>query len=118
MTVHFSTITHRSSFVRMNASAARFVVSSFILQMIENPALGQDEMRVGYTVTKKLGGAVVRNRIKRRLREAVRKAVPAHAKPQRDYVFIARSKALECEFSELVREMEFAFSRIKVKQGA
>lgn len=98
----------------MNASAARFVVSGFILQMLKNPLLGEDEVRIGYTVTKKLGGAVVRNRIKRRLREAARRALPTHAKPQHDYVFIARHKALECDFSALVREMEFAFSRIKI----
>lgn len=108
-----NTIKKRSDFVRMNAKASRFVVSSFILQMVANPQLAEGEMRVGYTVTKKLGGAVVRNRIKRRLREAVRKAAPTHAKPGRDYVFIARSKAEACDFAELVREMEFAFSRIK-----
>ena len=102
----------------MNAGASRFVVSNFILQMMDNPTLAEGEIRIGYTVTKKLGGAVVRNRIKRRLREAVRKTIPTHAMPQRDYVFIARGKALTCDFPELVREMEFAFSRIKVKQGA
>ena len=109
------TITGRANFVRMNASAARFVVSNFILQMSENPDLPKGSVCVGYTVTKKLGNAVLRNRIKRRLREAARKTIPTHAKPQRNYVFIARHKALECDFAELVREMEFAFSRIKAK---
>jgi ribonuclease P protein component len=108
----FSTIKGRANFVRMNASAARFVVSNFILQMAENPEIPENDIRVGYTVTKKLGNAVTRNRIKRRLREAVRKVAPL-AKPGRSYVFIARHKALNCDFAELVREMEFAISRIK-----
>jgi ribonuclease P protein component len=109
------TIKGRANFVRMNASAARFIVSNFILQMSENPYIGENSVRIGYTVTKKLGNAVVRNRIKRRLREAARKTIPTHAKGQRSYVFIARHKVLECDFAELVREMEFAFSRIKAK---
>ena len=50
-------------------------------------------MRVGYTVTKKLGGAVARNRIKRRLRAAARAVVPDHAAPGHDYVLIARPGA-------------------------
>jgi len=115
MNGQLDTIKHRKTFVRMNETAARFVVSNFILQMLEDPLIPASEVRVGYTVTKKLGNAVVRNRIKRRLREAVKQALPA-AKPGRHYVFIARHKALECDFSELVREMEFAFSRIKAKQ--
>lgn len=111
--ITMETIKDRASFVRMNASASRFVVSNFILQMQENAALAEGSIRIGYTVTKKLGNAVVRNRIKRRLREAARKTVPTHAKPQRDYVFIARHKALGCDFAELVRDMEFALTRIR-----
>lgn len=101
----------------MNAHAARFVVSNFILQMIENPTRPEQTMGIGYTVTKKLGNAVVRNRIKRRLREAVRASAPKSAKPQHDYVLIARHKALTCNFAELTREMEFAFSRINAKKA-
>lgn len=113
--MNIKTIKGRANFVRMNSSAARFVVSNFILQMSENLDIGEDSVRIGYTVTKKLGNAVARNRIKRRLREAARKTIPTHAKGQRSYVFIARHKALECDFAELVRDMEFAFSKIKAK---
>ena len=74
--------------------------------------------RVGFTCTKKLGNAVVRNRIKRRLREAVRATLPVFGKPGRSYVLIARSKVKDCDFTELKREMEFAFSRIKAKPVA
>ncbi len=112
-TLKIETIKGRANFVRMNTSAARFVVSNFILQMMETPEIGEGSVRIGYTVTKKLGNAVLRNRIKRRLREAARKTIPTHAKTGHSYVFIARHKVLECDFTELVRDMEFAFSRIR-----
>ena len=66
--------------------------------------------RFGFTVTKKLGNAVARNRIKRRLREAVR----AGARPEAgyDYVLIARHKAFTCAYADLLRDMTFAFSKI------
>ncbi|MDX2074002.1 MAG: ribonuclease P protein component [Alphaproteobacteria bacterium] len=111
--IQIETIKGRANFVRMNTHASRFVVSNFILQMIEVPDMPEGQVRIGYTVTKKLGNAVVRNRIKRRLREAARKTIPTHAKTGRSYVFIARHKALSCDFAELVRDMEFAFSRIR-----
>ena len=74
-------------------------------------------MRVGFTVTKKMGNAVMRNRIKRRLREAVRVVLPKHGVAGHDYVLISRNKALTCDFLELTRDMEFAFSRIIHHKG-
>jgi len=68
--------------------------------------------RFGFTVTKKMGNAVIRNRIKRRLRAAVAQMAPAHAKNSYDYVLVSRPKALNCLFSDLLRDMEFAFLRI------
>lgn len=112
--MQIDTIKERASFVRLNGMG-KFVVSSFILQMGENPKLSSNQLRIGYTVTKKMGGAVVRNRIKRRLREAVRAKLIEYGKGGHDYVLIARHKARTCDFIELEREMQFAFSRIKAK---
>ena len=67
---------------------------------------------LGFTVTKKLGGAVVRNRIKRRLREAARFVFPLHAVAGNDYVVIGRGKAEICDFSDILRDMEFALSHL------
>jgi len=109
----------RRDFLSAAASGDKFITQSFILQRrareAEHPA-GQEICRFGYTVTRKMGSAVLRNRIKRRLREAVRLKAAAFATPGYDYVIISRHKALSCDFSELTRDMEFAFSRIKAKK--
>ena len=64
--------------------------------------------RVGLTVTKKVGNAVERNRVKRRLREALR--APALAtRPDHDYVIVARREALSAPFASLVGEVRRCF---------
>ena len=114
------TIKKRSDFLSANASAKRLSTGTFILQMMKrsetHPAAPAP--RFGFTVTKKMGNAVIRNRIKRRLREAVRKIAPAHAITGHDYVLISRSKTLDCPFDVLLRDMEFAFSKIPVMKDS
>ena len=109
------TIKKRSDFLSATAKGKKFVTGTFILQMLprreQHPPAPQLS-RLGFTVTKKMGNAVVRNRIKRRLREAVREKAQAHLLPGHDYVLISRHKALECPYTDLLRDMEFAFSRI------
>jgi ribonuclease P protein component len=74
-------------------------------------AIQSDSARFGFTVTKQMGNAVVRNRIKRRLRAAV-VATAAHAKPDFDYVIIARAAALKCDYIELIADFINAFARV------
>lgn len=61
-------------------------------------------VRVGLTVTKKIGSAVLRNRIKRRLRAACRAVLPLHAEPGCDYVLVARGAAATIDFEPLCEE--------------
>jgi ribonuclease P protein component len=61
--------------------------------------------RVGFTVTKKVGNAVVRNRIRRRLREAVRVHAAGDMKPGKDYVIVGREDILTAPFDELAAEL-------------
>jgi len=62
-------------------------------------------MRVGFTVTKKIGGAVVRNRMKRRFRALAREIVPVRGFPGSDHVMIGRSRGIEREFDLLRSEL-------------
>jgi ribonuclease P protein component len=68
--------------------------------------------RFGFTVTRKIGKAVERNRIKRRLKAAVRSAVAAHADGNFDYVLIARRPALTTEFATLTADLVKALGRV------
>jgi ribonuclease P protein component len=108
------TIKKRRDFLSAAAKGKKFVTGTFIVQMqgrdSAHPA--SKEARFGFTVTKKMGNAVARNRIKRRLRAAVAQAALTHTLEGHDYVVISRLKALDCPFSDLLRDMQFAFSRI------
>jgi ribonuclease P protein component len=61
--------------------------------------------RVGFTVTRKAGNAVVRNRIRRRLREAVRVHAADDMAPGNDYVIVGRTDVLQAPFSQLKAEL-------------
>lgn len=90
------------------AKGARFHAASFSLQAIARKSGGEDDAgpaRFGFTVTKKAGGSVERNRMRRRLREALRRAAPLEAKPGFDYVIVARREALAARFDRLVSEL-------------
>jgi len=87
---------------------------NFVLQAVERDSApgGPQGARVGFTVTKKVGKAVERNRIRRRLREAVRLADGASFAPGCDYVMAARREALAAAFDELRGELGRALKKI------
>ena len=91
------------------ARGSRTPRRGFLLQSIRRPEEAVDgaeaDARFGFTVTKKMGNAVVRNRIRRRLKEAVRLVGAAAADPQRDFVLVGRRPALDMPFSDLVAEV-------------
>ncbi len=64
-----------------------------------------DAARVGFTVTKKVGNAVVRNRVRRRLKEAVRIDAAGDMKPGNDYVIVGREDVLAAPFAEIRTEL-------------
>ena len=64
--------------------------------------------RVGFTASRKVGGAVMRNRAKRRLRAAAAATLPLLAREGHDYVLVARTATLSRPFAELTRDLEKA----------
>jgi ribonuclease P protein component len=75
-------------------------------------------IRIGFTATKRIGGAVVRNRAKRRLREAARIVAPLHARAGCDYVFIARGGTVSRAWAPLLDDMKTALIRLAADLGA
>jgi ribonuclease P protein component len=98
------------------ATGAKAPGAAFVLQARDRADSGP--VRVGFTVSKKVGQAVERNRVRRRLREMVR--LSAAGRPQRlqaghDYVLIGRRVALEWPFERLMQEFEKALRRIHAR---
>ncbi|MFG1291618.1 ribonuclease P protein component [Xanthobacter versatilis] len=92
------------------AKAERAGATSFLMQGRDRGDAGT--VRVGFTVTKKTGNSVVRNRIRRRLREAVRRVLPDAGRAGFDYVLVAREAALRTPFETLVREIERSVRKV------
>jgi ribonuclease P protein component len=110
-----TTLKRRPEFLRVRGGA-RWATRGFVLEGKRrgDPAAA-DTARFGFTVSKQVGGAVERNRIKRRLKAAVRGILPDHARPDFDYVIVARRPALDAAFSVLVSDLVDALKRVNVR---
>jgi len=101
----------RVGFLRA-ARGVKWVTPGLILQCWQR---GDDaSSRIGFTVTRRVGNAVVRNRVKRRLREIVRQD-KAHIQTGFDYVVIGRKSTIPRAFSELERDLSNAFRGVHRK---
>jgi ribonuclease P protein component len=74
-------------------------------------------LRYGITVTKRIGNAVVRNRMKRRFRELLRDLLPAHGMADTDHVLIGREGGVERDFALLRDELLAALGRARAGKG-
>jgi ribonuclease P protein component len=105
----------RAEFLRVSATGKRFAAPGLVLQVAPHvaPAMRPaGALGVGYTVSRKVGGAVMRNRARRRLRAAVQKVMPIHAQPGFDYVLIGRTATVERAFPLLLADLEQALKRL------
>jgi len=103
----------RSEFILASKSPHVWKRPAFVLQL--RLRTGGEHPRVGFTVTKRQGNAVIRNRIKRRLREVVQQSLGAQLQSDCDYVFIGRRSAVEVPFALLEQEMSEAVKRLHQK---
>ena len=113
-----ATLKKRPEFLAVRGGA-RASVASFLMEArprsgSRNPAKGP---RFGFTVTKKLGGAVIRNRIRRRLKSAVSEVAAEAARDGFDYVIVARAAALGRAYQDLLGDVRRAFSLIHKGPG-
>ena len=107
MTMKPAVIRKRADFLAANRGL-RVARPGFVLLAHPNGGKG---MRYGITVTKKVGNAVVRNRMKRRFRELLWEALPERGLPDHDHILIGRDGGIERDFSALREELGVALSR-------
>ena len=121
----------RAEFVRATKKGARVSSSLFTIQMVAQASEDASTAppRFGLTISRKVAGAVGRNRIRRRLRAALRSGpTPTDptmplagvsglgARPGQDYVIVARREALNAPFAEILAQMAEGFSRLASRQ--
>jgi ribonuclease P protein component len=120
----------RADFLRASRQGARFSTHLFTIQMVGTEDAGRGagressgaeksgaEARFGFTVTRKVAGAAGRNRIRRRLKEALRVGGALGARPGKDYVFVARRGALTAPFADIISQMAEGFARLDERRA-
>jgi len=107
-------LTQRADFLAA-ATAAKVATKAFVLQMRDRRERGP--ARVGFTVSKKVGNAVERNRVRRRLREVVRRSAAGMTRPGHDYVLIGRRAGLTVPFEGMVEDFKSALRFLNERQS-
>jgi ribonuclease P protein component len=106
----------RGDFLRV-AAGRKVVMPGLVLQAAPQPATPTPGIRVGFTASRKVGNSVIRNRAKRRMREAAARIVPHQASANTDYVLIARANTADYPFSALVADLAKALRRLDARDA-
>jgi ribonuclease P protein component len=102
----------RADFLRAASKGRKAAVHGLVLQAL--PRSDDGAARVGFTVTKKVGNAVIRNRTRRRLKEAARLLLREHPVSGVDLVLIGRDTTRGRNFSALIDDLRRALSKVGV----
>lgn len=99
----------------MAATRRRYAAPGVVVQVYRRPAgtPGEDEIRYGITASRRVGKAVVRNRVRRRLRAAAEQVLPEMAMPGCDYVLVGRPATAARAFEELIGDLKLALQRLR-----
>lgn len=114
----------RPEFLKVAAARSKWATPGLILQARRRPpreavqdADRPDAVRVGFTVSRKVGNAVRRNRARRRLRAVAEAVLAERGQPGYDYVLIGRGATVERPFGALRQDLETALDRIERRGG-
>jgi len=103
-------LTKRSEYLAVASTRRKWVTPAFILQTKPNDA---DSLpRTGFTTSKKVGNAVIRNRARRRLKEAARAIIPTCGQAGWHYVVIGRQSAVSYPFEKLKSDLKWALAKL------
>ena len=103
-------MSRRADFLAANAGK-RAPMPGFVLLMRKRDD-GSPAMRMGFTVTKKVGNSVIRNRLKRRLRALARELLPQAGVAGADHVLIGRSGGIERDYTAMRTELTKALAKV------
>jgi ribonuclease P protein component len=114
MTTGLVRLKTRADFLRVAAVRRRAARPGFILQAALRPieAVCGPAVRVGFTASRKVGNAVIRNRAKRRLRAAAAEVLPRQGRLGTDYVIVARAATGQRAYKDLVTDLETALRQL------
>jgi ribonuclease P protein component len=100
------------------ASGGRRAHAGLLTLQARDRADGEPLIRLGFTITRKVGTAVERNRIRRRLRVAAPRVAEIEARPGHDYVIVARRGLIDAPFETVLSELAAAFARVHKTDAA
>ncbi len=100
----------RPEYLAIAATGRKWVTPAFIL--LASPGESDDKPRAGFTVSKKVGKAVERNRARRRIKEAARLVLPEQGTSGWAYVFIGRQAAISYDFDKMQADMRWALAKL------
>jgi ribonuclease P protein component len=106
-------LTRRPEFQRVSERGLRAAAPGLVLQALRRPEGDEGAaIRLGLTASRKVGGAVERNRARRRLRALAREVLPRLGAPGHDYVIVARRETVKREWLRLKDDLESALGRL------
>lgn len=113
----------RPEFLAVAGTRRKHVAPGLILQVRrhddrQRPASGEPPLRIGLTASRKVGNAVVRNRARRRLREAANLVLGAHAAPGHDFVLVARRETATRPWPDLLGDLRAGLKRLGLWRDA